>query len=440
MHARLRSVVTVVVGAVLVFVGILVLGAGLLFDAIYYSGLPVWLHTVAGLLALAPGLLLLLRAIARLPRRLARLWGQRRAFLLLPLGIAGVLAVSSQIWHALRPLPPVPGASRAAVAYLLEALSLMESRYLHGDQVPWPSVRAAALARIANAKAPRDTYAAIRHALADIHDRHSFLFAPHQLERMAHVAPSTTAPTPYSSKPFGRLTEAHVAYVVVPAYLGTGWGSLYFLNDSPGKAYARALRTLLRDLDAKRPLGWVVDLRANGGGNMWPMLDGLGPLLGEGQISAILMPQWGRRVDTWLVAGRASSGPPWFGGLGLIGPEELLLHTASSPVAVLVGPRTASAGEAVAVAFRGRPNTYFVGAPTAGLATSTMSFSLPDGAELLLAIGYLADRTGRQYEGPIPPDADVPATDDGDEALLVASDWIRSRPRLAHAESLTEGP
>ena len=411
------------------FVGILVLGAGLLFEEIYYSGLPVWLHTVAGFLALVPGLFLLLRALVRLPRSLARLWLRRRVLVLLPAGLAVVLALSSQLWRALRPLPPVPGASRAAVAYLLEALTFMENGYLHSDQIQWPSVRAAALARIENAKAPRDTYAAIRHALADIHDRHSFLFAPHELERMARAAASATTPRPYSSKPFGRLTEEHVAYVVVPAYVRPGWGSVYFLNDSPGKAYAQALRTLLRDLDAERPLGWVVDLRTNSGGNMWPMLDGLGPLLGEGRISAILMPQWDRRVDTWLVGGRASSGPPWFGGLGLMGPEKLVLRTASSPVAVLVGPRTASAGEAVAVAFRGRPNTHFVGAPTAGLATSTMSFSLPDGAELFLAVGYLADRTGRQYEGPIAPDVQVPATRGRDETYLVASRWIHSQPR-----------
>jgi C-terminal processing protease CtpA/Prc len=211
--------------------------------------------------------------------------------------------------------------------------------------------------------------------------------------------------------------------------MGRGWGSLYFLNDSNGRDYARTLRTLLKDLDAKQPLGWVVDLRANVGGDMWPMLDGLGPLLGEGRISAILMPQWGRRVDTWLVAGQASSGPPWFGALGLRGPEKLLLRTASAPVAVLVGPRTASSGEAVAVAFRGRPNTYFVGAPTAGLATSTMRISLPDGAELLLAAGYLADRMGRRYEGPIAPDAHVPTTRGRDETYLVASRWILSRPR-----------
>ena len=71
MRARLRSVVTVVVGAVLAFVGILVLGAGLLFEDIYSSGLPVWLHTVAGFLALVPGLFLLLRALVRLPRILS---------------------------------------------------------------------------------------------------------------------------------------------------------------------------------------------------------------------------------------------------------------------------------------------------------------------------------------------------------------------------------
>lgn len=434
-HARLRSVLTAVGAVVSAFIGILFLGTGLRFEAFYDSGLPVWLHTMAAFTALAPGLLLLLRAIQRLPRRLAYLWHQRRVLLLLPITVGVGVVMATQLWHAFRPLPAVQGASRAAVAYLLDGLSLMESRYLHSDRIEWLSIRSDALARIENAQSPSDTYPAIRQALAQIQDRHSCLLEPRRLVQVARTSGNTQGAVPRAALPFGRLTADRLAYVSVPWQIGHGWGSLYSLNDPGGRAYARRLRTLLHDLDARRPLGWVIDLRANAGGNMWPMLDGLGPLLGEGRISSILMPQFGRRVDTWIVAGRASSGPPWFGGLGLVGPEALLLQTASSPVAVLVGPHTASSGEAVAVAFRGRPNTRFVGAPTAGLATSTMPFSLPDGAELVLTIGYLADRAGSQYEGRIQPDQQVPPTEGRDETLLVAARWIHDR--YAHARAVS---
>ena len=41
---------------------------------------------------------------------------------------------------------------------------------------------------------------------------------------------------------------------------------------------------------ADRPglIGWIVDLRTDGGGNMWPMMAGLGPILGEGIMGWIV--------------------------------------------------------------------------------------------------------------------------------------------------------
>jgi C-terminal processing protease CtpA/Prc len=35
-------------------------------------------------------------------------------------------------------------------------------------------------------------------------------------------------------------------------------------------------------MDQGNLAGWIVDLRNNGGGNMWPMLTGIGSILGEG--------------------------------------------------------------------------------------------------------------------------------------------------------------
>ena len=38
----------------------------------------------------------------------------------------------------------------------------------------------------------------------------------------------------------------------------------------------------IKIMDHPYNIGWIVDLRGNGGGNMWPMLAGIGPILGEG--------------------------------------------------------------------------------------------------------------------------------------------------------------
>jgi carboxyl-terminal processing protease len=53
-------------------------------------------------------------------------------------------------------------------------------------------------------------------------------------------------------------------------------------NDVQFVAYETKLQKIIANLDKSHPVGWVVDLRGNVGGNMWPMLAGVGPVLGEG--------------------------------------------------------------------------------------------------------------------------------------------------------------
>lgn len=69
--------------------------------------------------------------------------------------------------------------------------------------------------------------------------------------------------------------------------------------------------------------------------------------------------------------------------------------------------RTASAGEAVVVAFRGRPDTRFFGEQTYGVPTGNEPYHLSVGAVLVLTQVKDADRTGRAYDAPIPPDVEI---------------------------------
>ena len=48
--------------------------------------------------------------------------------------------------------------------------------------------------------------------------------------------------------------------------------------------WAATLRALILSEANSHPIGWIVDLRGNGGSNMWAALAGLGPLLGEGPV------------------------------------------------------------------------------------------------------------------------------------------------------------
>ncbi|WP_409476759.1 S41 family peptidase [Stenotrophomonas sp. Y-13] len=104
---------------------------------------------------------------------------------------------------------------------------------------------------------------------------------------------------------------------------------------------------------------------------------------------------------------------------------ECRVYLSRSRVAVLVGPGTASSGEGVAIAFRARPGTRFLGQPTAGLATSNTTFPLPDGGALFLTTSAMADREGTEYPQGIVPESVVR---DEQDAFTAAKEWLRLTP------------
>lgn len=193
--------------------------------------------------------------------------------------------------------------------------------------------------------------------------------------------------------------------------------------------YATAIQQLIRELDAQEPCGWIVDLREDTGGSMWPMLAGLGPILGEGKAGAFVDPD-GYKEDWFYQDGQALEGDQV---VAKVNGPAYELKAASPPVAVLTGVYTASAGEAIAVAFRGRPLTRSFGLYTFGFSTANGVFRLSDGAWITLTTSVYADRTGQTYGDRIYPDELV---DDVrkftfimDEAIpQPAIDWLKSQP------------
>ncbi len=146
---------------------------------------------------------------------------------------------------------------------------------------------------------------------------------------------------------------------------------------------------------------------------MWPMLGALRPLLGAPMGS---MRDRDGRLQAWSSAPEARD----------MGELE------HQPVAVLTGPRTASSGEAVVVAFRGRLDTRSFGLPTAGRSTSNSTFDLPDGSRLLLTTAVMIDRTGAAYGGRIAPDVRIDSAKTAEDgALAAAQAWLRGRKTCA---------
>ena len=332
-------------------------------------------------------------------------WGVMRG------SVLGVLILSSARLSGQQPKSPMPDSVRD---YVRVAMAAFRERSMHRAEVDWPSLEDSVVARADSAQTPRGTWRALTWALRRV-DAHSYLLPPQRVmkEFTAGMVPPVASTT--ASRPVGRLLDGGFGLVVVRAHGGTN-----------RVAYVDSLQSQIRALDSAGVCGWVVDLRENGGGNMWPMLAGIGTLLGAEVVGSMTNSPAG---EGW----HYRDGRSWEGGStppreplgwGSVAPRPVA--NANAPVALLVGRETASSGEITLLAFLGRPNVRSFGDSTAGMNSSNASVPLRDSATMYVTSGYPRDRLGRTYPLSVGPDELVLAGDSGsgDAALARAVAWL----------------
>jgi C-terminal processing protease CtpA/Prc len=163
--------------------------------------------------------------------------------------------------------------------------------------------------------------------------------------------------------------------------------------------------------------GWIVDLRGNRGGNMWPMLAALSPFL-QGRAGFFVEPG-----DVWLGWGAERAAIMLERDTVAFVNDPYGPWTDTPRIAVLTDRLVATAGEAVAVAFRGHPRARSFGTATCGQSTAVFTFVLADGGTLGLVTARLADRDSVLYGGPLVPDEIVLGTD---AVVSRAIAWLRT--------------
>jgi carboxyl-terminal processing protease len=71
----------------------------------------------------------------------------------------------------------------------------------------------------------------------------------------------------------------------------------------------------------------------------------------------------------------------------------------TGPLAVLIGPTSASAAEITAAALQDQHRARVIGRPSAGSTLTALDFPLPDGGKAQIAIGDLVRPRGQRIEG-----------------------------------------
>ena len=267
---------------------------------------------------------------------------------------------------------------------------------------------------IEQAQKPADTYSAIATVLDRLGDYHSFLITPEEIASHSNLPEQEK-----QELPLGREVFRSIGYLNVP---GVSMFDSQFDNE-----YSSTLQQLIRDIDTRNAsAGWIVDLRNNTGGNMWPMIAGLGPLLGTGNIGFFVYPDGHRTTISY------SDGKSFLNGQVISQVENPYnMKRTLPPVALLTSKKTASSGEITLVTFLGRKRTKTFGESTWGIPTANAGIFLEDGARMLLTVGISADRSGKTYDSAIVPDKRVKIDwanigNDKDPVIRQASKWLSS--------------
>lgn len=184
-----------------------------------------------------------------------------------------------------------------------------------------------------------------------------------------------------------------IAYIRVP--------SIQVYGKSQINAFAQILWDSTFIISQRRMKGAIIDLRLNGGGNLYPMLSGLSLFLGdnivgyETDINDSIVRTWEIKNSNFIIGSYQATELK----------KPAIKSLTNVPVAVLIGPITKSAGSMTAIAFKKRKNTIFIGEPTAwGYTTSNGYFQFAPNLVLNFATNYVADRKKAIYKNSVAPD------------------------------------
>lgn len=193
------------------------------------------------------------------------------------------------------------------------------------------------------------------------------------------------------------------------------------LNDS----FVHQVQNSLLELSHKGLNKFIIDLRLNEGGSMFALLAGLYPVLGEGTYGGFVGPK-GRDEGTWMLKG----GSFYLDENKIAnGQNALVKDVESSKIAILVGPVTSSAAEAVTIALKGLPGKKIFGERTKGFVTAVSGIGLSEDATFFVSSKRLRNTRGEIFQSGVEPDYKVIGGDNfndlqKDEKVVKAVEWL----------------
>lgn len=308
---------------------------------------------------------------------------------------------------------PYSPPSAEVAKYVSEFKKIIKENSIYKDSLDWNEIDQGIKFFSSNLKNTSDATKVTSYILGilrKVGDNHSFLQT--QVNAQKYSTGNTNP-----EKTESALLEKNIGYILVP-----GFGSL---DKKTMDDFAGDIQQRIAKLDTENHIrGWVVDLRKNTGGNMHPMIAGLGPLINTGELGYFVYPE-GKKMKYSAWSYTESDKPTSTMGIKINKPYQI--KNKNNKVAVLVGSRTSSSGEMTTISFIGKSNTKLFGEPTGGYTTANQGFKLSDGSYLYLATSFTADRNKKEYRGKIQPDVLIKSTVDDDQVIKAAQMWLNEK-------------
>lgn len=257
--------------------------------------------------------------------------------------------------------------------YISQAFDSIKMYSIKKHTFPFDSLEQSLLNEVTDSTDMKVVHQVLLEAVQKI-DRHSYVFTKEEYITMRSGKNPEVLTKPYPF--YGKILNKKYAYLSLEGFSG--------VDSLSSDRYCDSLQRMVVQLYRLKPAGWIIDLRFNSGGWIYPMIAGLGPILGKGvkareytSEGTIVEYYYAKNDDEYIKLS-----------------NEILIFEKTLPVAVLIGKQTGSAGELLALCFRGNPKTTLIGEPTFGVSTGLKGFFMPDSLQIAVTNSILADRNG----------------------------------------------
>ena len=310
--------------------------------------------------------------------------------------------------------------------FLDSALHVMEQHSMFTKNLDWTKVTDSAHQLAKNAATYGEAATAIRYAFNQLGDKHGWVVIndteyhnpAFPLDTTRNTSAMKEAALYHGGKVFSKQIENY-AYLNIPYFGGQTMSKM--------NAFAQRLQDSLCRVITPATKGIIIDLRLDGGGNVFPMLVGVSNVLGNGIIS-----------QTKDANGKTNTMRMENYRITLLDTIVVKLEKRCGdftklPVAVLIGPMTGSSGEGLAITFSTRPKTVLIGERTAGYTTGNQGFLLPGvNNGLILGENFMTDKNGKEYKNGVQPAIEITGGDNynnvlNDAKIKAALKWLRNR-------------